>query len=103
MLHHLPPADKKIALRAMFALLRPGGRLLVADRGEARSPLMRAAFLSVQLLDGFANTGDHAAGELPRYLREAGLSTVEEIHREGTIYGTLSFYAGERPTAEPTS
>ncbi len=101
MLHHLAPADKRTALRAMFQLLRPGGRLLVVDWGEARSPLMRAAFFTVQLLDGFANTRDHVAGRLPGYLQEAGFSSVLEIHREGTIYGIMSFYSGERPGPIP--
>jgi ubiquinone/menaquinone biosynthesis C-methylase UbiE len=97
-LHHLSPGDKRTALRAMFDLLQPGGRLLVADWGEARSLVMRAAFLSVQLLDGFGNTRDHVAGKLPLYLREAGFASVEEIHRESTLYGIVSFYRGERPT-----
>lgn len=92
-LHHLAPADKTKALGAMFDLLRPGGRPLIADWGEARSRVMRAAFLSIQLLDGFANTRDHVSGKVPDYLRDAGFSAVEEIHRERTIYGVLSFYA----------
>lgn len=95
-IHHLAPADKAIALRKMFELLRPGGQLLVADWGEARSRIMRAAFLPVQLLDGFANTRDHVVGRLPRYLEEAGFSSVQEIHRERTIYGILSFYSARR-------
>jgi len=95
-LHHLTPPDKQTALRAMWSLLRPGGRVLVADWGESRGLVMRAAFLSIQLLDGFANTQDHVAGRLPKYMRSAGFSDVRETHRERTVYGIVSFYSGER-------
>ncbi len=95
-LHHLTPLDKRTALRAMWSLLRHGGRVLVADWGESRGVLMRAAFLSIQLLDGFANTEDHVAGRLPEYMRHAGFSDVTETHRERTVYGVVSFYSGER-------
>lgn len=102
-LHHLARADKRAALRAMLQLLRPGGRLLVADWGEARSLLMRAAFLSVQILDGFANTRDHVSGRLPEFLKDAGFEKVEEIHRERTVYGIVSFYAAVRPQGPEAS
>lgn len=90
MLHHLQPDEKRTALRAMFDLLRPDGRLVVADWGAAPSVLMRAAFLSVQLLDGFPNTEDHVRGRLPGYIEAAGFAEVAEVHRERTIYGMLS-------------
>jgi SAM-dependent methyltransferase len=100
LLHHLSPTDKERALRAMFDLLRPGGRIVVADWGEARSTVMRLAFLSIQMLDGFANTADHARGLLPGYVRRAGFEDVRETYRERTIYGVVSFYeAVKRVTA----
>ena len=58
---------------------------------------MRMLFLSIQLLDGFANTRDHVAGRLPAFLRSAGFTLVEESHQERTIYGTLSFYRAVKP------
>ena len=95
-LHHLGREDKHRALRAAHALVRPGGKLHVVDWGEARSLANRAAFLSIQLLDGFANTGDHVRGALPDYIREAGFVGVDETRRERTAYGIVSFYEAVR-------
>lgn len=95
-LHHLSSVDKVRALRAAHDLLRPGGEIHVVDWGEARSRAMRIAFLSIQLLDGFANTGAHVRGELPRFLTEGGFRDVVEAHRERTIFGVVSFYRGTK-------
>ncbi len=72
---------------------------MVADWGQPHSLVMRVAFLSIQLLDGFANTADHVRGRLPTYLREAGFEDVRETRRERTIYGSLSFYEGRKGTS----
>jgi cyclopropane fatty-acyl-phospholipid synthase-like methyltransferase len=95
--HHLTTADKRRALEAARSLLRAGGELHVADWGRAQNPLMRVAFLAVQLLDGFATTADNVRGRLPELMAEAGFVSVEETHREMTIFGTLSLYKGSVP------
>jgi len=95
-LHHLNRHDKGRTLRAAHALLRPEGQLLVVDWGEARSVLDRVSFLSIQLLDGFANTADHVRGVIPEMMRSAGFDDVQEVRRERTIYGVVSFYRGVR-------
>lgn len=97
MLHHLLLADKARTLGAAFGLLRPGGELHVADWGKAQNVLMRAAFLGVQLLDGFATTRDNVAGKLPELMQQAGFVDVAETHREATLFGTLSLYRASRP------
>ncbi len=94
--HHLVPEDKRESLREAFELLKPGGRLHVADWGRPHGPLMRAAFLSVQVLDGFSTTADSVRGMLPRYMEEAGFRSVEETHRERTVFGSLALYRGVR-------
>jgi len=95
--HHLLPADKQRALRTAFSLLKPGGALHVADWGRPHGPFMRAAFLSVQLLDGFATTADSVQGLLPEYMDRAGFRDVAETHRERTVFGTLALYRAVRP------
>lgn len=50
---------------------------------------MRIAFAGLQLLDGFANTRDHAAGRLPALIEEAGFSTPARYARLRTTGGTL--------------
>lgn len=94
-LHHLATEDKVRALRAARALLRPDGELHVVDWVEGRTLAMRAAFLSIRLLDGFANTRDHARGLLRRRIEEAGFD-VEETDRERTIYGVVGFLRARR-------
>lgn len=94
--HHLETADKRRTLARIFDLLRPGGELHIADWGRAGGPLMRIAFLSVQLLDGFRTTADNVRGRMPALITEAGFTAVEETHRERTIFGTLSIYRAVR-------
>jgi SAM-dependent methyltransferase len=90
--HHLVPDDKRQSLREAFELLKPAGVLHVADWGRPHGPLMRVAFLSVQVLDGFSTTADSVRGMLPRYMEEAGFEPVEETHRERTVFGSLAVY-----------
>lgn len=88
-LHHLAPATKAAALSEMHRVLRPGGSLLVADWGAPHDPVMRAAFFGLQLLDGRANTEDHARGRIPGMIAEAGFADVERLHRLRTVGGTF--------------
>ena len=95
--HHLTTEVKRRTLAKIFDLLRPGGTLHIADWGAAQDRLMRVAFLGVQVLDGFATTADNVAGKLPAFMRQAGFTGVREMHRERTVFGTLSLYAATKP------
>jgi SAM-dependent methyltransferase len=89
MLHHLPDAGKRQAAAEFARVLRPGGRLVVADPGRPQDPLMRVAVLmTVQLLDGFANTALNVRGELPDLLAGAGFRETEARERMRTPTGT---------------
>jgi len=90
--HHLGPAAKRQAFGRALALLWPGGEIHIADWGRAQNVLMRAAFLSVQLLDGFENTAENVQGRLVPLMREAGFASVAETHREMTLFGSLALY-----------
>jgi SAM-dependent methyltransferase len=79
---------RRAALAEVRRVLRPGGRLLVCDVGRASDPVMRVAFFAVQVLDGFANTREHARGELPGIVSQAGFSAVTVFSRYRTGGGT---------------
>jgi ubiquinone/menaquinone biosynthesis C-methylase UbiE len=97
-LHHLDPAGKRAALAEARRVLRPGGRLHVADWGPAQDPLMRTTFFALQLIDGFDGTRDHAAGRLPGYVEGAGFASLERRGRLRTAWGSLELLSATRPT-----
>jgi len=95
--HHLRRADKQRTFSKLRELLKPGGVLHIADWGQPQNLLMRLAFLGVQLLDGFESTADNVRGALVPLMQEAGFDSVEETHREMTLFGTLSLYRALNP------
>ena len=96
--HHLGSDGKRAALAEAHRVLVPGGELHVADWGRGGSVVSRALFLCVRLLDGFANTADHAAGRFPALLAGAGFTDVRAGDRFGTACGTLELYSAVKPT-----
>jgi ubiquinone/menaquinone biosynthesis C-methylase UbiE len=95
--HHLTTDDKRLTFAKIRELLKPGGELHAADWGKPQNLLMRVAFLSVQMLDGFARTSDNARGRLIPLMEEAGLESVSETVQRMTPLGTLSLYRAVRP------
>lgn len=96
--HHLTRDDKRRALTEVRRVLRPGGTLHILDWGKAQDPLMRLAYLLVQVLDGFATTTDNVRGDLVPLMEEAGFTQVRETERRRTAFGTLSLYRAEAPS-----
>ncbi|MEW5976297.1 MAG: class I SAM-dependent methyltransferase [Acidobacteriota bacterium] len=95
--HHLTPENKHRTLEEIFRVLRPQGELHVADWGKAQNVLMRAAFLLVQVLDGFERTSENVRGELPEAFQNAGFEQVRETWHYTTMFGTLSLYQARKP------
>ena len=96
--HHLTDEAKADTAEEIRRVLRLGGRVLIADWGRPQDPLMRMAFLNIQLLDGFSNTSSNVAGKLPQFLRDAGLKRVSVVDRMRTPLGTIEIVSGIRPT-----
>ena len=96
-LHQCPVAMKRAILASMFAVLVPGGKLVIADYGLQRTALMRLAFRTVQLADGREDTQPNADGVLPRLMSEAGFRDVREAEVVSTISGSISVYVARRP------
>jgi ubiquinone/menaquinone biosynthesis C-methylase UbiE len=99
-LHHLTPGARRAALADLLRVLRPGGRLYVADWGRPRGWLPRLGFAALRLLDGRENTREHAEGQLSAIVGDCGFTTVELSRRLWTAWGTLELLEGERP-ADP--
>jgi ubiquinone/menaquinone biosynthesis C-methylase UbiE len=98
--HHLPDGDKHRTARELVRVLRPGGRLVVADLGRPHDPLMRVAVrATVQLLDGTATTGLNVRGELPGVLAGAGFEEVAVRERFRSVTGSYEIVTGAKPEA----
>ncbi|BBZ65740.1 hypothetical protein MINS_11690 [Mycolicibacterium insubricum] len=91
-LHQCPIPMKEAILAAMYDVLRPGGRLVIADFGLQRTWLMRNLFRIVQLADGKTDTQPNADGVLPELMRAAGFPEVREAEVVPTVNGTISIY-----------
>ena len=97
--HHLERAVKEQTVAEIARVLRPGGRLHVADWGRPSDALMRGLSLSIRLLDGFEPTRDNFSGALPSIFEQAGLTAVEQAGSMPTVFGTMAFYRAARPGA----
>jgi ubiquinone/menaquinone biosynthesis C-methylase UbiE len=95
--HHLDEDEKLGTLREVVRVLRPGGRLHVADWGKPSDPLMAALSLSIRALDGFEPTRANFEGRLPEHFAAAGLERVRVESSLRTVYGTLTLLSAVRP------
>lgn len=95
--HHLSWHDKRRTVKEIYRVLRPGGRLHVADWGKAGNIAMRALFVFVQLLDGFSNTQDNVSGRLVELFEDEGFVDVVERKTFSTLFGTMALYSAVKP------
>lgn len=95
-LHHLTSPAKHATLQEAHRVLAPGGTLLVADWGRPRDPLTAVGFAALRLLDGRAQTADHAAGRVPQVIAGAGFGDVRLHNAWRTPFGRLELLGAVR-------
>lgn len=96
-LHQCPLSVKSGILAAAHRVLKPGGRLVVADFGLQRTFLMRTLFRQVQAVDGYEYTQPNAEGILTKLIPAAGFADIEERYVFPTHTGSISIYCANKP------
>jgi SAM-dependent methyltransferase len=95
-LHQCPLPMKRAVLASVLSVLKPGGRLVIADYGLQRTTLMRMAFRIVQLADGKVDTQPNADGALLGLMSDAGFADVREAEVVPTVSGSISVYVARK-------
>lgn len=93
--HHLTGENKKKTLLEILRVLKPNGRLHIADWGKPANFLMKLAQQPVMWLDG-ATTRDSFQGKLPMFARESGFADVTETAKFNTIGGTVRLHKARK-------
>lgn len=91
-LHQCPLPMKRAVLASINEVLKPGGKVVIADYGLQRTALMRMAFRIVQLADGKEDTQPNADGVVPKLLSECGFEDIREAEVVSTVSGSISVY-----------
>ncbi|MCR8983112.1 class I SAM-dependent methyltransferase [Brevibacillus laterosporus] len=95
--HHLTREMKRNTIQELLRTLRPGGEVHIIDFGKPHNVVMRAAFFTVQLLDGFETTADHVTDVIPELLEDTGFEEVRPIGDFKTRAGSLRAYSARKP------
>ena len=94
--HQLDAETKQQCLNELNRVLKPNGKLIIADWGKAQNKLMRIAFGLVQLLDGFKTTNDNVKGLMPDFIKSAKFSDVKISQSINTAIGTFSYFIANK-------
>ena len=76
--HHMPDDVKRRALEEMKRVLKPGGRIVIADFGPTKSSWLRKIFFfeKMEYLNG------NLEGIIPRYINEVGFKRLATAGRK---------------------
>ena len=93
--HHLTGERKQKAFESIRKLMKPGGRLVLVDWGPGSNALLRLAFWSVRMFDGFSVTRDNVQGRLPEMMTTAGFLNVRSTPLLNTFFGTVWLFEAD--------
>jgi ubiquinone/menaquinone biosynthesis C-methylase UbiE len=94
--HQLDAETKQKCLKELNRVLKPNGKLIIADWGKSQNKLMRITFGLVQLLDGFKTTNDNVKGRMPDFIRKSGFKEVKISNSINTAIGTFSYFTANK-------
>lgn len=94
--HQLDAETKLNCLQELYRVLKPNGKLIIADWGKASNKLMRITFGFVQLLDGFKTTNDNVKGLMPNFIKKAGFENGKISKSINTAIGTFSYLTANK-------
>ena len=92
--HQLKTEKKKYAMKEIYRVLKPNGKILICDWGKPQNLITSLGFYLVQMLDGFETTSDNRKGFTPKFLESAGFNEVKQIDMMETKIGTLRYSIG---------
>jgi len=88
MFHHLPPGLKQQGLREIYRVLKPGGRLLIADIKRPKG-LIQHIRISIFAHSGMTDGVDEISPLMPT----AGYARIQ---LKKTLWGVIGFLEGQR-------
>jgi ubiquinone/menaquinone biosynthesis C-methylase UbiE len=91
--HHLNTTNKQRTFREILRVLRPGGRMMIADFGPAQNRFTKL-LTKFTMKKGYVS--DNLEGLLPVFAKEAGFIDVKKIDHYNKIFGTIWIFQGEK-------
>jgi ubiquinone/menaquinone biosynthesis C-methylase UbiE len=94
MMHHLPDHVQVKGLAEIWRVLKPGGRLLIADMMRPSPSFLKRFFTSLVLHHGHGS--QFGIEDLPELLQEAGFEEIEQLEDR---FLTIGFVRATKPAA----
>jgi len=84
-----------VTLQCQFACCAAAANYMFPT-ARAGGPVMRAAFVAIQLLDGFTNTRDNVEGRRVEVFEGAGFAEVVQQQTFSAAFCTMALYRAVR-------
>ena len=91
--HHMSTDDKRSTFREIHRVLRPAGKMVIADIGPPAGGITRFASRILQRLE---RTNDNLEGLLPLFAIEAGFVRTAILGSFAAPFGAIWIFSGEK-------